>query len=134
MEINRSFFWLYAVGFLYDQNQFLLPTDYMANTLSLLKNTMNEWMGVKRHIDIQSSFSVIKFYKNWSFAIVEEQWQNILIKSERRRRGRIRAEPSNPKRTKGYFRCRVSIETRAIQYKRNNRVSLKVTQSVPPII
>ena len=39
--------------------------------------------------------------------IVEEQWKSI---GERRKRGRVRAEPSDAKRTKGYFRCMVSID------------------------
>ena len=31
------------------------------------------------------------------------------ILGERKKRGRVRAEPSDPKRTKGYFRCRVLV-------------------------
>ena len=51
-----------------------------------------------------------KISKKWSFVVVEEQIQNIIILGEKRKRGRVRAEPSDPKRTKGYFRCRVSID------------------------
>ena len=46
-------------------------------------------------------------YRKWSFVIVEE---SIIILGERRKKGRVRAEPSDPKRTKGYFRCGVSID------------------------
>ena len=37
-------------------------------------------------------------------------WKSIIILGERGTRGRVRAEPSDPKRTKGYFRCRVFID------------------------
>ena len=34
----------------------------------------------------------------------------MIILGERRKRGRVRAEPSDAKRRKGYSRCRVSID------------------------
>ena len=42
--------------------------------------------------------------------IVEEHRQRMISIGERREKGRVRAEPSDPKRTKGYFRCRVTID------------------------
>ena len=41
--------------------------------------------------------------------MLKNKWQSIIIWSERRKRGRVRAEPSDPKRTMGSFRCRVRI-------------------------
>ena len=60
-------------------------------------------MGVQRHIDTQRSFSAEQFYKKWSFVIVEEQWQSIhtSILSKRIKIRRVRADPSDSKRTKG---------------------------------
>ena len=68
---------------------------------------MNEWglKGTPVHKTIQCHNTFFK----WSFVIVEEQWQIILFLCERRKRGSERPEPSNPKRTKGSFRCMVSI-------------------------
>ena len=45
----------------------------------------------------------ISISKKWSYATVKEQWQNTIILGERRKIGRVRAEPSDPKRTKGYL-------------------------------
>ena len=67
---------------------------------------MNElvFKGTSTHRGHLMPWNIIK---RWSFVIVEEQWKSI---GERRKRGRVRAEPSDPKRTKGYFRCMVSID------------------------
>ena len=67
---------------------------------------MNEVL--KGHQYTRPFSAIIKNFK-WSFVIVEEQWQIILFLCERRKRGSERPEPSNPKRTKGSFRCMVSI-------------------------
>ena len=48
--------------------------------------------------------------KKWYFVIVEEHNISIKILGERRIRGRIWAEHSDPKRTTGSFRCMVSTE------------------------
>ena len=60
--------------------------------------------------------------------------QRTIILGERRNGGRVRAESSDPKRTTGYFRCRVSIDihTSPFFYKAG-RVphKLRVPQEVP---
>ena len=38
----------------------------------------------------------------------KEQWQSVVILGERIKRGRVRAELSDPKRTKASFRCSVT--------------------------
>ena len=48
--------------------------------------------------------------KKWYFVIVEEKWKSIIILNERRKRGRVRTGPSDPKRTKGSLRCMASID------------------------
>ena len=65
-------------------------------------------MRFKRHIGAQRPWHF--FPKKWSFVIVEEQWQSILILGKIRQRGRERAEPSNPKRTKGSLGCMISTD------------------------
>ena len=65
---------------------------------------MSEWefKGISAHTDHLVPWDIIK---KWYFVIVEEQWQSVIIVDERIKRGRVRAEPSDPKRTKGPFRC-----------------------------
>ena len=60
---------------------------------------MNE--GVEAHWHIRPLSAIILF---------SIKLKNSDKACERRKRGRERAEPSNPKRTKGSFRCRVSID------------------------
>ena len=42
--------------------------------------------------------------------MVNNQELSIIVLGERGKGGRVRTEPSDPKRTKGYFRCRISID------------------------
>ena len=66
---------------------------------------MNEGLKAHRH---SRPFSAIKFFFSYSGPL--PLLKNNGKACERRKSGREREEPSNPKRTKGSFRCKVFID------------------------
>ena len=66
---------------------------------------MNEWMVFKGTRTHKSHLVPLDNTKTWPFVIVDEQWQSIIILGGRKKDGEL-----GQKRTKGYFRCRGSID------------------------